>query len=105
MNSGNLNTTITGLANIGGSSQDLTDDHPLGFDFFQVSGEDDKILPLGNAIANGMKFFKAGAKLNQMECASCHDVHNNSVPAEPAFLRTSLLSGAICISCHDESKF
>jgi len=83
------------------ASNSLTDDHPIGFDFERVStgtGPDTNIKSMAQAIAVGLKFYKAGTKVNQMECASCHDVHGQA--AATKFLRTDNAQSALCLSCH-----
>jgi predicted CXXCH cytochrome family protein len=102
MYSGNLTNAVTGSANIGGSDHDMTDDHPIGFDFQLVSVQDERIRTLAEAKSRGAAFYPAGAKNNQMECASCHDVHNNTLPGEPFFLRSAISGngGNLCLICH-----
>lgn len=75
-------------------TNDLSDDHPIGFRYDRaLSNRDPQIrdpgvvspvLPLG--------------KHNEMHCTTCHDPHNNELGD---FLRVSDQMSAICISCHD----
>jgi predicted CXXCH cytochrome family protein len=105
---GNLNTTQTngtsqslGTADTAvGRGGDLTDDHPIGFDFNSVGmAQDLNIKSLADAKAAGMKFYNAPGRSNQMECASCHDVHGQAAPGTK-FLRTANNESKLCLSCH-----
>jgi len=77
---GNPATRITGDALIG---TDLRDDHPIG---------------VVHTVASGYK-APTNAKLfnTRVECASCHDVHNNTFSP---FLRMSNSGSALCLDCH-----
>lgn len=82
----------TNGANLGA---DLTNDHPIGFNYVTAQGEDAGIRTKAVAEGNGMKLFGAGA--DQMECASCHLVHDNTYAP---FLRTTISGSALCLGCH-----
>lgn len=92
-------TTITGDALIG---TDLANDHPISFTYDAALATADGELydpgtqssGLGSTIANDMLF--AG----NMECASCHDVHN-STDIDPLLVKTNAGS-ALCLTCHDK---
>ena len=79
---------MTGTSVIG---QDLTDDHPVGVAF------------------PGTSDYKAGHTLplydnggtDQVECASCHDVHNNG-GGSTNMLRMDNTGSALCIDCHNK---
>ncbi len=82
----------------------LTNSHPIGFDYnaAQVAGTTG-LKTLATIQANtgptGIKFYKQPAKggVNQLECASCHKVHDNTnIP----FLRTTRSGSVICLACH-----
>lgn len=95
---GTANNVITGGALIG---TDLSDDHPISFTYDSALATTDNGLfdpatassGLGGTIDEDMLF--AG----NMECASCHDVHDNSI--EP-FLRVSNAASAMCLTCHNK---
>ncbi len=92
--------TISGPANFG---TDLSNDHPVSFTYNNALATDDGGLHpptttssgLGSTIATDMLF---GAGNDQVECASCHDVHN------AANLQSLLLKpnagSALCLTCH-----
>lgn len=91
---------------VGFLDTDLSNDHPIGFDYVAAASGaangDDYIRKIATATANGMKFYKDSTGTNQMECASCHDVHNNAFPNAPRFLRTTIAGSALCLACHDK---
>ena len=76
---------MTGQAMIGA---DLSNDHPVGI-----------VYPVdaGYKAASGL----VGVKLfsNQVECASCHSVHDNT---NSPFLRVNNAGSALCLSCHNK---
>lgn len=107
MKSYTLNTAIaastwTGTISNGGLGTNLADDHPIGMNYAtalagRVANGGTALQPLATAIGSGAVFFTNGALLNQMECASCHKVHDNTnVP----FLRTTNAGSALCKACH-----
>ncbi len=85
-------------------STDLTQQHPISFTYDDTlataDGElhtpsDTNVTQLGNAtIASAMLF--AG----ELECASCHDVHNGT--SETYFLRVGTANSDLCLACHDK---
>lgn len=89
----------TGTAMLG---SDLTNDHPIGFTY-PSGGEAGRLETAANAKtkmgASSNIFFKAnnGAKVDQMECSSCHMVHDNT---NTYFLRSSNAGSALCLACH-----
>ncbi len=101
---GNTGTTLIGAINGGAADfgKDLTNDHPISFTYdnalFLADGElfdpAVKTTGLGGTIATDMLF--AG----QMECASCHDVHDNT--GETYLLRKSNADSGLCLTCHDK---
>jgi predicted CXXCH cytochrome family protein len=97
--------TLTGTALF---STDLSNDHPVSFTYDDVLATADGELEdpttalsdLGSTIAADMLF---GAGNDQLECASCHDVHNGpGVPAGSALLRKDNTASALCTTCHQK---
>ena len=86
-------TMMTGDANFG---TDLKDDHPIGFAFdaalVTADGE------LNDPTTTGLPLF--GASADQLECATCHDVHNTSGFSD--MLRLDNVGSALCLKCHDK---
>jgi predicted CXXCH cytochrome family protein len=78
---------MTGDALVG---TDLSNDHPISFTYDAALATADgglKTPPI-----TGIPLF--GGK---MECATCHDVHDN---ANAPFLRASNAGSALCLKCH-----
>jgi predicted CXXCH cytochrome family protein len=103
----NLITAFNVNANIGegsGTTGVLENDHPVGFTFTS-NVADPEIAPSAGGVVNGltgtdMPLFGIGG--DQMECATCHDVHatgtfdkllrvQNNNPAAPS---------GLCLNCH-----
>jgi predicted CXXCH cytochrome family protein len=90
---------ITG-ANLVGTN--LSDDHPISFDYdAALAGIDLGLFDptttssgLGGTITNTMLYG------NKMQCASCHDVHNGA--GVDFLLRKSNVSSALCLTCHNK---
>ena len=95
---GTANNFIDGNALIG---TDLSNDHPISFTYDSALAAADGGLAdpatagsgLGGTIDADMLF--AG----NMECASCHDVHDNNIAP---FLRVSNAASAMCLTCHNK---
>ena len=93
-------TIIGGGANFG---TDLTNDHPVSFTYNNaLATADGGLHPpttqssgLGGTIAADMLF---GAGNDQVECASCHDVHNAA--NLQSLLLKSNAGSALCLTCH-----
>jgi predicted CXXCH cytochrome family protein len=100
---GDAAVTLTGSALF---STDLTNDHPVSFTYdtalsgsdVELEDPDVALSGLGTTISADMLF---GAGNDQLECASCHDVHNGpGVPAGSALLRMANTGSAMCTTCH-----
>ncbi|MEN8118799.1 MAG: cytochrome c3 family protein [Bacteroidota bacterium] len=90
-------TFITGSANIG---TDLSNDHPISFTYDDALSTTDPGLwqpsttaALGGTIQSEMLFG------DQLECASCHNVHDNT---NGFFLRMDNTGSALCLTCHNK---
>lgn len=92
-------TMIGGVYDLG---TDLSNDHPISFTYDTALATADGELfdpatdpsGLGGTIGNDLLF--AG----QLECASCHDVHNTAAVA--SLLVKSNAASALCLTCHDK---
>lgn len=84
-------------ANLG---TDLSNDHPVGFNYNTAATEDPTGLvakATANTALGGNAFF--GTTGNNIECASCHKVHD---PANAPFLRIANTGSALCLACHSK---
>ncbi len=75
-------------------TQDLSDDHPIGFRFDRALAARDPQLRNPDLISKELPL----GKHNEMHCTTCHDPHNNDLGD---FLRMPTVRSAICLSCHD----
>ena len=89
-------TYISGGADLG---TDLSDDHPISFDYTVVAAADNEInaegtsTPLGNDIQTDLLFN------NLMQCSSCHDPHGT---ANASLLKITVNGSQLCLVCHDK---
>lgn len=80
---------ITGATLVG---TDLSNDHPISVDYNVANG-----LHLTSA-ALGSETIAEVLESNQVQCASCHNVHNEA--GETSLLRASNAGSLLCLACH-----
>lgn len=73
---------------------DLTNDHPISITY--DPSKDENFHPASNGMVGTLRLY--GANKDQVECASCHNPHDNS---NRPFLRMSNDDSAMCLTCHD----
>jgi predicted CXXCH cytochrome family protein len=94
---------ITAPRAVIGGGGDLSNHHPIGFDYLLVSsatgGNDDEIADPLNAM--GTTGYTIGDLLwnNKMECSTCHDVHNTKNQGRK-FTWVEDTNSAFCLTCH-----
>ena len=102
LDSFNGETGTNFISGTGSLGTDLSNDHPISFAYTTTLASTDGELydpstansGLGSTIAADMLFG------DQMECASCHDVHNST---NHDFLLLKANGGsALCLTCHDK---
>ncbi len=76
-------------------SKDLTKDHPISITY-PTTDVGLVAKPTILALTNSVKLFGPSGS-EKVECASCHDVHDNT---NPPFLRVTMTNSALCITCH-----
>jgi predicted CXXCH cytochrome family protein len=98
-------TITSAYANIGNSGGNLTNDHPVGFSYASAVAQDNGGLNGATAAHDNLVgasgtaiFFGTGA--DQMECASCHAVHEPGTSRN--FLRKENTRSALCLGCHNK---
>ncbi len=72
---------------------DLRNDHPISVEF--DPSKDPKFHAMVDNEINGMPLYGTN---HRVECASCHNPHDNS---NRPFLRISNENSAMCLACHD----
>ena len=100
-------TFIDAAFNVNDGVFGLSNDHPISFTYNDALAGTDGGLRTptdstsnvigGSFIANDLLF---GATNDQLECASCHDVHNSS--GNTALLVVDNAGSALCLTCHSK---
>jgi predicted CXXCH cytochrome family protein len=75
-------------------TNDLSDDHPVGFRYDRTLSNRDPQLRPPQLVDHRIPLGERG----ELECIACHDPHNNELGD---FLRIPEQRGALCRSCHD----
>ncbi|MCG3136778.1 MAG: hypothetical protein HJJLKODD_00614 [Phycisphaerae bacterium] len=75
-------------------TNDLSDDHPIGFRYDRALSNVDPQIKAPELISRELPL----GIHNEVHCTTCHDPHNNE---QGDFLRVSDKYSAICLSCHD----
>jgi len=101
-------TFITGKPNLGTA---LNNDHPIGFTYNTTLATANGSLfdPSSKSVTIGTgtqsKTGTIAATIlygGQMECSSCHDVHNTFTVGTSGLLKVSAASSLICMACHNK---
>ncbi len=77
-----------------GAGGDLTNDHPISVTYDPAKDPDFELLASVNA-SNLVRLF--GTDEDQVECASCHDPHDDT---NQPFMRAINTDSQICVTCH-----
>jgi predicted CXXCH cytochrome family protein len=85
-----------GGGSLGGGTADLSDDHPISFTYSATLAIADGELRDPSAVS--VPLFGAGS--DQLECATCHDVHNNAPATAGNMLRIDNDGSDLCFECH-----
>jgi len=75
-------------------TNDLSDDHPIGFRYDRVLSNRDRQIRPPEVVSRKLPLGPHGL----MQCTTCHDPHNNELGN---FLREPEQMSILCISCHD----
>lgn len=89
---------------IGGvNGNDLSNQHPIGFAYAAVAQADNEIADANSTVmvvgAGGTLYIGDLLYGGQMECATCHSVHNTRNQGEK-FLWKSDNNSGLCLTCH-----
>lgn len=79
-----------------GNMTNLTNDHPVGIDYSAAIPQSSGGLKALGSIGT-LRLFKSSVSNNTMECASCHQVHDNT---NGKFLAMPNANSALCVTCH-----
>jgi predicted CXXCH cytochrome family protein len=93
-----------GLQYVIGKDNYLGNHHPIGFNYDAVQAVDTEIRSADSATMGGAGLVRDhlyGASNTQMECATCHEVHNKGNSGESLLWRSDTDS-RLCLTCHDK---
>jgi len=98
--SGTKISTSKMIGTVTGGVSDLSDDHPISFSYNTQLVTDDGELVDVSTVTAALPFF--GLLNDQLECATCHDVHQTDTAATNAnkLLRVDNSGSGLCITCH-----
>jgi predicted CXXCH cytochrome family protein len=94
-----VGTKITGRFLLG---TNLSNHHPIGFDYNAVAVLDDEIATSDSALGGANVYGLTIADLlwkGRMECSTCHDVHNTKNEGVK-FTWVEDTQSALCLTCH-----
>jgi len=96
-------TTITNRYRIGGD-QYLGNHHPIGFNYDNVQAGDTEIRSADTVQLTPTTFVRDHLANSQMECSTCHSVHNKGNSGEKLLWRSDQNS-ELCLTCHDKGLY
>ncbi len=96
--------SIGATTNLIGGGGSLTSDHPISFTYNGALATLDGHLATpvsANFVdaANQIPLYNNPGRSSQLECASCHAVHDNTYGK---FLRIANTGSALCLTCHQK---
>lgn len=99
---GGTSVSYTGstFPSVTGGMDNLTNDHPVGinYDAAQTVATATGLVASSGGKVGVLRLFKSAVSgSSSMECASCHNVHDNSYGK---FLALSNSQSALCVVCH-----
>ncbi len=104
----NVAVLMPSAAIIGGSTEGLSNMHPLNFTYDATLAGKSVSLVVPTTASNGFGGTRTGVNTssgkflplfaNKMQCATCHDVHDGTT-FRP-FLRASTTGSELCLGCH-----
>ncbi len=88
-----------------GGDNDLSNHHPIGFNYIDVMNADMEIADTTKLVTSTTTIADLLYGGTQFECVSCHDVHNtqNALGAE-RFLWKSNDHSNFCLTCHEKGS-
>lgn len=97
-------TTFMTSAYLIGANQDLTNHHPIGFDYNAVQAADTEIRDASTVQLTSTAFVADKLYNGNVECATCHSVHNKGNTGERLLWRSDQNS-ELCLTCHDKGLY
>jgi len=97
---GFINGGVLGGTNFG---IDLGNDHPISFPYVVAAGEElhpiTKNVTFGDGSTGNIEDMLFG---DQVECSSCHDVHNTKSGNNSTLLLITNDNSQLCLTCHEK---
>ena len=87
-----------------GATGNLTNHHPIGFNYLVVQGGDTEIRSPYTARLTSNTFVIDHLYGENLECGSCHAVHNKGNTGEKLLWRSDQNS-ELCLTCHDKGIY
>ncbi len=79
----------------------LTNDHPVSFEYTSaLAGDDQELAFPGAAVSSGLPLFPRGGGTT-LQCVTCHDPHLEA-PAKFLRIEPRQQSGNLCLTCHEK---
>lgn len=91
--------TISSTRYVIGKDNYLGNHHPIGFNYAAVSAVDTEIRDAGVATMGGAGTVADHLYNSNMECGTCHSVHNTGNTGETLLWRSDAAS-RLCLTCH-----
>lgn len=97
-----LGSTNIGDRTAAADAANLSNDHPVSFDYdADLVGSDGELNPPGTIDPALRLFYSADTgQLTSLECSTCHEVHTYETGFRQPFLVMSNQNSAMCLSCH-----
>ncbi len=99
-------TTTISSCYVIGQDKYLGNHHPIGFDYDAVQAADTEIRQADTAMLTPTTFVRDHLYTNgsNMECGTCHSVHNKGNTGEMLLWRSDQNS-ELCLTCHDKGIY
>jgi predicted CXXCH cytochrome family protein len=87
-----------------GTNKALTNHHPIGFNYLVVQAGDIEIRDPSTVMLTSNTFVIDHLYNENLECGSCHSVHNKGNSGEKLLWRSDQNS-ELCLTCHDKGIY
>jgi predicted CXXCH cytochrome family protein len=99
-----IGTTFMAPAYQIGANKALTNHHPIGFNYLVVQAGDVEIRDPSTVMLTADTFVVDHLYNENLECGSCHSVHNKGNTGEKLLWRSDQNS-ELCLTCHDKGIY
>jgi predicted CXXCH cytochrome family protein len=88
-----------------GTNGYLGNHHPIGFNYDDVQAVDTDIRSADTAMLTPTTYVRDHLDNSDVECATCHSVHNKGNTGPNALLWRSDQNSELCLTCHDKGIY